>query len=74
MSVEKAAKGLISGADVPESVLNRVEMAFRAYDPCHGCATHSLPGSMPLLVRVRNQSGKTLALLRRDFDGSVHRE
>jgi len=74
MSVEKVAKGLISGADVPEGVLNRVEMAFRAYDPCHGCATHSLPGSMPLLLRVRNQSGQTLALLRRDFDGSVHRE
>jgi F420-non-reducing hydrogenase large subunit len=74
MSVEKVAKGLISGADVPEGVLNRVEMAFRAYDPCHGCATHSLPGSMPLLVRVRAQGGQTLAVLRRDFDGSVHRE
>ncbi|MBZ5707232.1 MAG: Ni/Fe hydrogenase subunit alpha, partial [Acidobacteriia bacterium] len=38
MSVEKAAKGLISGTNVPEGVLNKVEMAFRAYDPCHGCA------------------------------------
>jgi F420-non-reducing hydrogenase large subunit len=74
MSVEKVAKGLISGADIPESVLNRVEMAFRAYDPCHGCATHSLPGSMPLLVRVHNRNGQTLAMLRRDFDGSVHRD
>jgi F420-non-reducing hydrogenase large subunit len=73
MSVEKVAKSLIHGADVPEGVLNRVEMAFRAYDPCQGCATHALPGSMPLLVQVRNRSGKTLALLRRDFDGSVHR-
>jgi len=74
MSVEKAAKGLIKGADVPEGVLNRVEMAFRAYDPCHGCATHSLPGSMPLLIRVRDQNGKALAMLRRDFNGNVHRE
>lgn len=74
MSVEKAAKGLISGKNVPEGVLNKVEMAFRAYDPCHGCATHSLPGSMPLLIRVRDQLGNTLATLRRDFDGSVHRE
>jgi F420-non-reducing hydrogenase large subunit len=74
MSVEKAAKGLISGTNVPEGVLNKVEMAFRAYDPCHGCATHSLPGSMPLLIRVRNQGGNTLATLRRDFNGSVHRE
>jgi F420-non-reducing hydrogenase large subunit len=74
MSVEKAAKALIHGAHIPEGVLNKVEMAFRAYDPCHGCATHSLPGNMPLLIRVHAQSGTTLALLRRDFDGSVHRE
>jgi F420-non-reducing hydrogenase large subunit len=74
MSVEKAAKGLISRTDVPEAVLNKVEMAFRAYDPCHGCATHSLPGSMPLLIRVRDQNGRTIATLRRDFNGSVHRE
>lgn len=74
MSVEKAAKALIHGADIPEGVLNKVEMAFRAYDPCHGCATHSLPGSMPLLLRVHSQGGDTLATLRRDFDGSVHRE
>jgi hypothetical protein len=53
MSVEKAAKGLVSGGTVSEGVLNMVEMAFRACDPCLGCATHSLPGSMPLLVRVR---------------------
>jgi F420-non-reducing hydrogenase large subunit len=73
MSVEKAAKGLISGANVPEGVLNKVEMAFRAYDPCHGCATHSFPGSMPLIVRVHDRDGNALATLRRDFDGSVHR-
>lgn len=74
MSIEKAAKGLISGDTVPEGVLNKVEMAFRAYDPCLGCATHALPGSMPLLITVRGQNGQTLATLRRDFDGSVHRE
>ena len=44
MSVEKAAKGLINGGNVTEGLLNKVEMAFRAYDPCLGCATHSLPG------------------------------
>jgi F420-non-reducing hydrogenase large subunit len=49
-------------------------MAFRAYDPCLGCATHSLPGSMPLFVRVRDASGGTTATLRRDNDGSVHRD
>jgi len=42
MSVKKAAQGLIKkGQPVKESMLNMVEMAFRAYDPCFGCATHS---------------------------------
>jgi F420-non-reducing hydrogenase large subunit len=74
MSVEKAAKGLISNGNVSEGILNMVEMAFRAYDPCHGCATHSLPGSMPLLLRVHDHRGNLLTTLRRDFDGGVHRE
>jgi F420-non-reducing hydrogenase large subunit len=37
-----------------------VEMAFRAYDPCYGCATHSLPGEMPLTLRIRDQEGKVV--------------
>jgi F420-non-reducing hydrogenase large subunit len=73
MSVEKAAKGLISGKQVNEGLLNMVEMAFRAYDPCLGCATHSLPGSMPLSVRVRDRDGVTLSTLERDADGAVRR-
>lgn len=52
MSVERAAKGLIKGGNVTEGLLNKVEMAFRAYDPCLGCATHSLPGHLPLSVKI----------------------
>lgn len=52
MSVEKAAKGLIKGGNVTDGLLNMVEMAFRAYDPCLGCATHALPGQMPLIARI----------------------
>jgi F420-non-reducing hydrogenase large subunit len=52
MSVEKAAKGLIKGGQVSEGLLNKVEMAFRAYDPCLGCATHALPGHTPLKVSI----------------------
>lgn len=58
MSVEAAAKALIHGGVVSDGILNKVEMAFRAYDPCHACATHSLPGQMPLIVRVRERSGE----------------
>ncbi len=62
MSIKKAAQGLIKmGVEVTEGVLNRIEMAFRAYDPCFGCATHSLPGEMPLVVRVRAPDGTVLA-------------
>ena len=52
MSVDKAAKGLIKGGHVTDGLLNMVEMAFRAYDPCLGCATHTLPGQMPLIARI----------------------
>ena len=58
MSIRDAAKGLIKpGVEVTEGVLNMVEMAFRAYDPCFGCATHSLPGQMPMEVRVHDACG-----------------
>ncbi len=66
MSVEKAAKGLIHKGEVSEGLLNKIEMAFRAYDPCHACATHSLPGHMPLLVTIRDDSGKILQELKQE--------
>jgi F420-non-reducing hydrogenase large subunit len=65
MSVEKAAKGLIHNGEVSDGLLNKIEMAFRAYDPCHACATHSLPGQMPLLVTVRDACGAVVREIRR---------
>lgn len=73
MSVEKAARALISGSHVSEGMLNMVEMALRAYDPCLGCATHSLPGSMPLLVQIHDRQGSLRSRLYRDSNGKVHR-
>jgi F420-non-reducing hydrogenase large subunit len=63
MSVDKAAKGLIHDGKVDDGLLNMVEMAFRAYDPCHGCATHSMPGQMPLVARVIAADGHTVSTL-----------
>ncbi|MGO8670321.1 MAG: Ni/Fe hydrogenase subunit alpha [Capsulimonadaceae bacterium] len=51
MSVDKAAKGLIKKGNVNDGLLNMVEMAFRAYDPCFGCATHEF-GKMPLIASI----------------------
>src|SRR3990170_1886544 len=65
MSVDKAARALIHNGQVDDDLLNMVEMAFRAYDPCHACATHALPGQMPLLVRLRNSRGRVLRELMR---------
>jgi F420-non-reducing hydrogenase large subunit len=74
MSIEKAARRFIVGGNASDGILNMVEMAFRAYDPCLGCATHSLPGSMPLVIHVRDARGARLVALWRDGDGTVHRE
>ena len=60
MSVKKAAEGLIKKGKVNDGLLNMVEMAFRAYDPCFGCATHSLMGQMPLEVTLRNPEGEVI--------------
>jgi len=65
MGVDKAAKGLIHGGKVNDGLLNMIEMAFRAYDPCNACATHSLPGEMPLLVNIRDKNGNLIDVLKR---------
>ena len=50
---KKAASALIQpGVEPTEKILNMIEMAFRSFDPCYSCATHSLPGQMPLHVRI----------------------
>ncbi len=66
MSVDKAARGVIKNGKVDDGILNLVEMAFRAYDPCHGCATHALPGQMPLIVRVYDSHRNLVREIRRD--------
>ncbi len=52
MSIRDAARGVIKKGEVNDGLLNMVEMAFRAYDPCFGCSTHSLPGEGPLTVNI----------------------
>jgi F420-non-reducing hydrogenase large subunit len=67
MSIKKAAQSLIhKGTVVTEGMLNMVEMAFRAYDPCFGCATHSLPGQMPLEVIIRASDGSPIEVLKQN--------
>jgi F420-non-reducing hydrogenase large subunit len=68
MSVDRAARTLINKGKVNDGILNMVEMAFRAYDPCHGCASHALPGHMPLMVRVYDHAHGLIQEIRRDSE------
>jgi F420-non-reducing hydrogenase large subunit len=65
MSIKNAAKSLIQNGEVSDGILNKVEMAFRAYDPCFACATHFAIGEMPLEVNVYDSSKKHLKTIRR---------
>ncbi len=65
LSIAKAARSLIkAGTVVTEGLLNRIEMAYRAYDPCLGCATHSLPGKIPLEVSIHDAGGEVIEVVR----------
>lgn len=60
LSVKKAAQEFIKGGEVREGLLNRVEMAYRAYDPCLACATHSVPGRIGLRLVIRDADGNVI--------------
>ena len=65
MSVRDAAKGLIHCGKVDQGLLNMVEMAFRAYDPCFGCATHFAIGQMPMTVNIYDSNKKLVQTVSR---------
>ena len=65
MSMKNAAQGLIQNGEVNDGILNKVEMAFRAYDPCFACATHFAIGEMPLEVNVFDNNKQLLKTIRR---------
>lgn len=57
MSVNQAAKLLIKDGKYDQGILNRVEMAIRAYDPCLSCATHNLDGRLPVRIDIVDSEG-----------------
>jgi len=60
MSVKQTAKALIKDGNYDQGILNTVEMAIRAYDPCLSCATHKLDGSIAVKLEVRDARGKVI--------------
>jgi F420-non-reducing hydrogenase large subunit len=64
MSIRKAAMEVIKpGKEITEGLLNRIEMAWRPYDPCFGCATHTMPGQAPMEIIIRNPEGEVVKRL-----------
>jgi NAD-reducing hydrogenase large subunit len=60
LAVEKVARDFLSGVKITEGLLNRIEVAIRAYDPCLSCATHAM-GRMPLEVEIIGADGQVRA-------------
>jgi len=59
-SVKQVAVEYLSGHEITEGLLNHIEVAIRAYDPCLSCATHAL-GEMPLIVTLEDADGAVIA-------------
>jgi NAD-reducing hydrogenase large subunit len=64
-SVDRVAKTYLSGHEIDEGLLNRVEAAVRAHDPCLSCSTHAV-GQMPMIVEVIDPQGVVVETLTRD--------
>jgi NAD-reducing hydrogenase large subunit len=64
-AVDSVAKTYVKGPDVHEGMLNRVEAAIRAYDPCLSCSTHAV-GQMPIQLDIIAPDGELIKTLKRD--------
>ncbi|MCG3222568.1 MAG: Ni/Fe hydrogenase subunit alpha, partial [Candidatus Heimdallarchaeota archaeon] len=65
LSVKQAAQEMIKKGQYNDDGLNKIEMAFRAYDPCLACATHSLPGQMPISVEIYDHKKQLIRVIKR---------
>ncbi|CAA0119762.1 NAD-reducing hydrogenase HoxS subunit beta [BD1-7 clade bacterium] len=61
----------LDGNTIDEGLLNLLEVAVRAYDPCLSCATHAV-GQMPLIVELQHLNGKRLHAVSKDSRGNIH--
>ena len=69
-AVRRVAVRYLDGKTLTEGLLNHIEVAIRAYDPCLSCATHAL-GRMPLQVELLDAEGQLLDRLVKDADGGL---
>ena len=69
-SIRRVANDLFDGRELTEAMLNSIEVAIRAYDPCLSCATHAL-GKMPLEIQLVAPDGSVRDKLYRHMDGAI---
>jgi NAD-reducing hydrogenase large subunit len=67
-SIRQVARQYIDGKKLTEGLLNHIEVAIRAFDPCLSCATHAL-GKMPLEVELLDAEGVRVDMLSRSSEG-----
>lgn len=72
-SVRQVAAEYLSGQELTEPLLNNIEVAIRAYDPCLSCATHAV-GKMPMQLELVDSTGVTVDRLMRHSDGELEHE
>jgi len=68
-AIRQVARQYIDGRKLTEGLLNHIEVAIRAFDPCLSCATHAL-GKMPLEVELLDVEGSRVDMLTRSVDGN----
>jgi len=71
-SVRQVAATYLSGRELTEPLLNNLEVAIRAYDPCLSCATHAV-GKMPLQLELVDAEGNLVDKLVKHNDGTIDR-
>ena len=69
-AIREVARQYLDGHEPTEGLLNHIEVAIRAFDPCLSCATHAL-GKMPLVVEVQDALGQLVGRRQRDGEGVV---
>ena len=69
-AIRAVALQYLNGREITEGLLNHIEVAIRAYDPCLSCATHAL-GQMPLEVTLEDATGAAISRLCKNSDGAI---
>jgi NAD-reducing hydrogenase large subunit len=62
-AIRRVARRYLAGRQLSEGLLNHIEVAIRAFDPCLSCATHAL-GKMPLQLELQDAAGQVIGRLR----------